>query len=1226
MINTIRVVDRLRLLDRKTWALGLFAVAAINTSIQAQDEDEEDIFVLSPFAVDASSDVGYRVTNSTSGTSLNTPIKDIPMSIEVINSDFLKDRGATSFDDALAYSSGVVTEEFGESDGAGRDGVNAPGANAQDSADRSPSSRGGLGGRFDNVVIIRGFNVPFQNRDGFRYGGLIAHTGTVLGGILDSSNIDRMEVVRGPNSLLYGIGVLSGIVNVIPKKPLSAQSGSYDLSVGSNGFLRSTIDVTGPLLKDFLGGQLNYRFAATYEEADHWTDHQSSELNYYVGQLQYQSEKLTVLVEGQYADNQYNGVGDQFIYDNLNAALDQNFRNEYGEQFNWSKDFDAEGNFVESGDYVDDTYRITGPDTYERRMEKNLMVNADYTPFENFTISAGAFITDSEEEALDVNLSTITNEERGFDWKVVENRGSDSNYAFVDEFLEFREDYVTVFDTGIEVGGEFTDNKDYRMVRYWWSKEPEYTSTEQYRLRMAYSMETEDFFSDSKAKHTFLVGRHDIRDEAQIVQGTERIDFQYDKPGEGQYGGNLEGELAKNDILQFRNIYDKSIMSFDPATDKLATPGTDYRLIDIWFTGHYALYQGQFMDQKLGLILGARHDRYQSRERIYDRFDDVAFYADRDGQEADPDNDQISPPNNPEWENGNNQTFGFSKDPEDDRYLPNVDAAETEVTTTIAINYKITDSFTVYGVRAEGLTPNTGALDGNYQGIDSEKSTSMEIGLKFDLWESKLSGSVALYKIKRENALWQYSLAPAPAKWPQITADGEVLAPINSTATGTDATSFVPWQLVGDEVANSFGKDSFGLSYGIDGYYFGLEGISNEEIAGYFQTDAEGNRTFGFPEGYIGRQEGAGTSNPRVVHYLTYDLLDSPAVKVVGTNARNKVAYEMAKGGYRIQEIDGVDYKIDDNGAPVGEVQDSERLTWRHFMELAFADVGRSSSDFNSSNGPEDFDPIKYDRDRNTPNNVNSSLGNATSANVTYDDESVGLDINLVYSVNDNWQLLFSYAHTEREATSPFDLVPVDWTNPITGDVYSYGTEYDAWVRTFGREAFGLVEVDSDGDGVVDQVTHADGSSVEMGEVSPTDLIGGLQGTSLYTGAEDSASIWSKYNISEGKFKNLGIGFGAVYTGPMATSIGIGGDELAANLYGTPKTKERLKIDAAFDYKWTWKDYDMALRFNVYNVTDDTVGESVVTYIDNSTGEEIKRRKRVNYTPRTYRLSYSVNF
>lgn len=192
--------------------LGLAIATMLSGSLPAQKEDVEEIYNLSPFNVDASQDDRYRSTNSTSGTSLDTRIMDLPMAIEVVNAAFIEDIGATDLDEALAYSSGVFLNDQS-------DEIKITHANRDHSEDLSPSSVGGVNGLFDNAIILRGFNVPFQNRDGFRLGGLIPQYGTIMGGIIDTSNVERMEVVRGPNSLLYGIGALSGMVNVIPKRP-----------------------------------------------------------------------------------------------------------------------------------------------------------------------------------------------------------------------------------------------------------------------------------------------------------------------------------------------------------------------------------------------------------------------------------------------------------------------------------------------------------------------------------------------------------------------------------------------------------------------------------------------------------------------------------------------------------------------------------------------------------------------------------------------------------------------------------------------------------------------------------------------------------------------------------------------------------------------------------------------------------------------------------------------
>ena len=66
--------------------------------------------MLSPFVVSTENDKGYRASNSISGTRLDTAIKDLPMPIEVITEDFIRDIGATDLRGALRYSSGILLQ------------------------------------------------------------------------------------------------------------------------------------------------------------------------------------------------------------------------------------------------------------------------------------------------------------------------------------------------------------------------------------------------------------------------------------------------------------------------------------------------------------------------------------------------------------------------------------------------------------------------------------------------------------------------------------------------------------------------------------------------------------------------------------------------------------------------------------------------------------------------------------------------------------------------------------------------------------------------------------------------------------------------------------------------------------------------------------------------------------------------------------------------------------
>jgi hypothetical protein len=250
---------------------------------------------------------------------------------------------------------------------------------------------------------------------------------------------------------------------------------------------------------------------------------------------------------------------------------------------------------------------------------------------------------------------------------------------------------------------------------------------------------------------------------------------------------------------------------------------------------------------------------------------------------------------------------------------------------------------------------------------------------------------------------------------------------------------------------------------------------------------------------------------------------------------------------------------------------------------------------------------------------LSPSIGSARGTNVTYTDVAEGYDMQLIYSPLRNWQFIFAYAHTERKVKGSFKLLPV--IDPESGLVF--GTEYDIWVRTFGREAFGLEETDTDGDGVVDQVTK-NGQPIVMGDVSPTDLTGGLEGVSLYTGSKVAASLWTKYQFIEGPFKGLDVGFGVIYTGPAPTSIPIGGSALAENRFRTPDTKERYRINSALRYSFNALDNYWTLSLNVYNILNNQKGMTIANYRDN--GMPLMRRTEVFYAPRSYRLAMSVDF
>jgi iron complex outermembrane receptor protein len=83
----------------------------------------------------------------------------------------------------------------------------------------------------------------------------------------DSWSAQRIEVLRGPASVMYGEGAIGGIVNVIPKKPLDVARNEAEVSWDTNNTRRIAVDSGGPINKD-----ISYRFAATGNLSDEWVD------------------------------------------------------------------------------------------------------------------------------------------------------------------------------------------------------------------------------------------------------------------------------------------------------------------------------------------------------------------------------------------------------------------------------------------------------------------------------------------------------------------------------------------------------------------------------------------------------------------------------------------------------------------------------------------------------------------------------------------------------------------------------------------------------------------------------------------------------------------------------------------------------------------------------------------------------------------------------------------
>ena len=141
------------------------------------------------------------------------PTIEVPQSIQVLSGETLRDAGITRLDNALDFASGI-------------------------------SRQNNFGGLFDSFSC-RGFSGDENTASNYLVNGFNAARG--YGGARDTSNVERIEILKGPQSALFGRGEPGCTVNIVSKKPYFELGGSATFSGGSYNTFRSEGDVNVPL-------------------------------------------------------------------------------------------------------------------------------------------------------------------------------------------------------------------------------------------------------------------------------------------------------------------------------------------------------------------------------------------------------------------------------------------------------------------------------------------------------------------------------------------------------------------------------------------------------------------------------------------------------------------------------------------------------------------------------------------------------------------------------------------------------------------------------------------------------------------------------------------------------------------------------------------------------------------------------------------------------------------
>ncbi|MEM1425436.1 MAG: TonB-dependent receptor [Cyanobacteria bacterium P01_H01_bin.130] len=205
---------------------------------------------------------GYAVPNASVGTRTDTPLRDVPQSIQVIPREILEDQGLIRLSDAIRNVSGVTT------------GENEP-----------------RGQRF----TIRGFASSSVLRDGVRLNNNI--------GFAELANIERIEVLKGPAGVLFGSLQPGGVINLVSKQPLAEPRYELSLRGGSRELIEPSIDFSGPLTRD---GRVRYRLNALYRSEDYYRDYDNRFERFFISPVVSiaLNEKTDLTVELEYRNDE----------------------------------------------------------------------------------------------------------------------------------------------------------------------------------------------------------------------------------------------------------------------------------------------------------------------------------------------------------------------------------------------------------------------------------------------------------------------------------------------------------------------------------------------------------------------------------------------------------------------------------------------------------------------------------------------------------------------------------------------------------------------------------------------------------------------------------------------------------------------------------------------------------------------------------------------------------
>jgi iron complex outermembrane receptor protein len=306
--------------EKKILAIAVFAAcggytpAGVAQTTGANDGNIEELLVFGT--------QGAR--ESTTGSRLDLTVLETPATVDIIDGDAIRARIDTNVLEAATRSAGLTNESN-------------PGNGSSSISARGFSGQGAVTKLYDGTnyyTAASAVTFPF-----------------------DTWSVERVEVLKGPSSVLYGEGGVGGAINVIPRRPQRERSGDVRVLAGEGGTTFVGLDLTGPL-----GDAFAYRFDYANSQSDNWVEPNGDS----------EAEMLAFALQWD--------VSDDLV---LSARIDSGDQ----DQMRYFGVPNANGDFVR--DFVGMNFNVS--DSIVRYEDDSMRVKADWQASDNFGVQAELF-------------------------------------------------------------------------------------------------------------------------------------------------------------------------------------------------------------------------------------------------------------------------------------------------------------------------------------------------------------------------------------------------------------------------------------------------------------------------------------------------------------------------------------------------------------------------------------------------------------------------------------------------------------------------------------------------------------------------------------------------------------------------------------------------------------------------------------------------------------------